>query len=137
MNMPRVGIKPHPSGVADLHVADHAFFVIRVNTPRMRVHQPNQWLICDRLIADTQGKVGDRAVGRRKDLGLLELPLQISDIVVIALTVASCSASIWRSLATVVSALLSSAAASCAAAERSIKRLARQKTGVRDGLRPR
>jgi hypothetical protein len=77
--MPWIGVEPYPGGVADLHVADHAFLIIGEDAPCMRVDEADQRLIGDRLVADAQGKVGDGAVGWRQDLGLLELPLEIGD----------------------------------------------------------
>jgi len=45
----------------------------------MGIDQADQRLVRHRLVADPQREVGDRAVGRRQQLGLVELPLQIGD----------------------------------------------------------
>ena len=78
--MPGVGVEPYPGSVSDLHVTDHAFFVIRDYAPRVRVDQADQGLVCYRLVADAQGEVCNRPIGRRQDLRLFKLPLQIGDL---------------------------------------------------------
>ena len=80
MKMPRVGVEPNPGGMTDCHMADHAFLIIGVDPPGMRVDQPEQRLVLHRLVADPQHELRDGSVGRRQQLGLIELPLQIGDL---------------------------------------------------------
>ncbi len=79
MDVPRVGVEPHPGGMPDLHVADHTFFVIGDDAPGVGIHQADQRLVRDRLVADPKRQVGGCPVGRRQHLGLIELPLQVPD----------------------------------------------------------
>src|SRR5215472_6561103 len=79
VNVPRVGVEPDPGSAADLHVADHALLVVGEDPPSMRVDETNQRRVLDRLVADAQHEIGDRAVGRSEQLCLIELPLQIGD----------------------------------------------------------
>jgi hypothetical protein len=46
----------------------------------MGVDEADERLVGDGLVADPQREVGDRAVGRRQQSSLVELPLQITDL---------------------------------------------------------
>src|ERR1700747_466403 len=59
MKMPWVCVEPDPGGMPHFHMADHAFLVIGVNPPGMRVDQTDQRCIHHCLVADPQGEFVD------------------------------------------------------------------------------